>query len=87
MIKTKVNKIKVAHPVPLLDFCPNNTRLTFRFLPDFVVGMPVTLAKFRFALVIPVARFQENPFLRAIKHLNQSSSAEVFAVIKVEKLI
>lgn len=33
----------------------------FRFRPAFVVGIPVALAIFRFALVIPNARFQLNP--------------------------
>lgn len=32
-----------------------------RFLPDFVVGMPVAFATLRFALEMPVARFQLKP--------------------------
>lgn len=35
-----------------------------RFLPDFVVGIPVALAIFLFALVTPVARFQLKPGIR-----------------------
>ena len=45
--------------VPNIDF--QRILCAFFFLPDFVVGMPVAVAIFLFALVIPSARFQLKP--------------------------
>ena len=39
----------------------HNVFCTFLFRPAFVVGIPVALAIFLFALVIPKARFQLKP--------------------------
>lgn len=45
-----------------------------RFLPDFVVGMPVAFAIFLFALEMPVARFQLKPGITLFFDMSVTSS-------------
>jgi hypothetical protein len=43
-----------------------------RFLPLFVVGIPVLRAILFFTLEIPIARFQENPVFGMLSSLSHS---------------
>ena len=70
--ETNKNFCKILTHSPLYFFLPpkipksrfNKLRPTFLSIPDFVVGIPVCLANFCFALDIPNARLKlnENPY-------------------------
>ena len=62
VIKSIGSSIVTRHPLPPVTIFP-----IFLCLPDFVSGMPVFLEIFCFALVIPVARFQESPHLPILR--------------------